>query len=65
MSRAARAARRDLPIVWGGPHAALDPGSCFASGVVDACAPGAGEEPLQAAVDGRALRPPARGRRSG
>jgi hypothetical protein len=59
VSRAVRAARRDLPIVWGGPHAGLDPESCFASGVVDACVAGAGEEPLQAAVEaarsGRAL----------
>ncbi len=59
VSRAVRAARRDLPIVWGGPHAGLDPESCFASGAVDACVSGAGEEPLQAAVEaarsGRAL----------
>jgi len=51
VSRAARAASRGLPIVWGGPHATHDPASCFATGVVDACAPGAGEEALQAAVD--------------
>ena len=50
VTRAARAASARLPVVWGGPHAALDPGSCFATGVVDACVPGAGEEPLQAAV---------------
>jgi len=50
VSRAARAASPGLPVVWGGPHAALDPASCLASGAVDACAPGAGEEPLQAAV---------------
>jgi hypothetical protein len=50
VSRAARAASPGLPVVWGGPHALLDPESCFASGVVDGCVPGAGEEPLQAAV---------------
>jgi hypothetical protein len=50
VSRAARAASPRLPIVWGGPHVLLDPESCFASGVVDGCVPGAGEEPLQAAV---------------
>lgn len=50
VTRSARAASARLPVVWGGPHAALDPGSCFATGVVDACVPGAGEEPLQAAV---------------
>lgn len=58
VTRAARAASARLPVVWGGPHAALDPGSCFATGVVDACVPGAGEEPLQAAVT--ALRSGAR-----
>jgi hypothetical protein len=50
VSRAVRAANPGLPIVWGGPHVALDAASCFATGVVDACVPGAGEEPLQAAV---------------
>ena len=50
VSRAARAASPRLPVVWGGPHTLVDPESCFASGVVDACVPGAGEEPLQAAV---------------
>ena len=59
VSRAVRAARRELPIVWGGPHPGLDPESCFASGAVDACVAGAGEEPLQGAVEaarsGRAL----------
>jgi len=50
VSRAARAAAPQLPVIWGGPHVLLDPGSCFESGVVDGCVPGAGEEPLQAAV---------------
>jgi hypothetical protein len=58
VSRAARAASPRLPVVWGGPHVALDPESCLASGVVDACVPGAGEEPLQAAVAAlRSARP--------
>jgi B12 binding domain len=60
VSAAARAARPDLPIVWGGPHPSLDPGSCLESGVVDACVVGAGEESLGAAVTalraGRSLR---------
>jgi anaerobic magnesium-protoporphyrin IX monomethyl ester cyclase len=50
VSRAARAASPQLPVVWGGPHVLLDPESCLATGVVDACVPGAGEEALQAAV---------------
>jgi len=58
VSRAARAASPRLPIVWGGPHVSLDPQSCLATGVVDACAPGAGEESLQAAVAAlRSARP--------
>lgn len=58
VSRAARMASPGLPVVWGGPHAQLDPGSCLASGSVDACVPGAGEEPLQSAVAAlRASRP--------
>ena len=51
VSRAARAASPALPILWGGPHVGLDPESCFATGVVDGCAPGAAEEALQAAVE--------------
>ena len=50
VSRAARAASPSLTVIWSGPHVLVDPESCLASGVVDACAPGAGEEPLQAAV---------------
>jgi len=58
VSRAARAASSSLPIVWGGPHAAVDPHSCFATGVVDGCVPGAAEEALEAAVEAaRAERP--------
>jgi anaerobic magnesium-protoporphyrin IX monomethyl ester cyclase len=50
VSAAARAASPELPIVWGGPHPTLDAGSCLETGVVNACAVGAGEEPLGAAV---------------
>jgi hypothetical protein len=58
VSRAARTASPRLPVVWGGPHVSLDPDSCLASGSVDACVPGAGEEPLQAAVTAlRSARP--------
>jgi len=60
VSAAARAASPGLPIAWGGPHATLDPGSCLETGVVDACAIGAGEEALGAAVSalraGQSLR---------
>ena len=61
MSAAARTANPRLKIVWGGAHATLDPASCLATGTVDACALGAGEEPMAAAVEdlraGRHLRP--------
>jgi hypothetical protein len=61
VSAAARAANPDLKVVWGGAHATLDPDSCLATGAVDACALGAGEEPMTAAVEdlraGRRLRP--------
>ena len=61
VSAAARAANPELAIVWGGAHATLDPASCLATGTVDACALGAGEEPMAAAVEdlraGRRLRP--------
>ena len=61
VSAAARAANPELKIVWGGAHATLDPASCLATGTVDACALGAGEEPMTAAVEdlraGRRLRP--------
>ncbi len=50
VSRAARAASPGLKVIWSGPHVLVDPESCLSSGAVDACAPGAGEEPLQAAV---------------
>ena len=61
VSAAARAANPGSTIVWGGAHATLDPASCLATGTVDACALGAGEEPMAAAVEdlraGRRLRP--------
>jgi anaerobic magnesium-protoporphyrin IX monomethyl ester cyclase len=61
VSAAARATNPDLTIVWGGAHATLDPASCLATGTVDACALGAGEEPMTGAVEdlraGRRLRP--------
>ncbi len=50
VSAAARAVNPRLTIVWGGPHATYAPRSCLATGVVDACARGAGEEVLAAAV---------------
>jgi hypothetical protein len=50
VSRAARTANPRLPIIWGGPHATLMPEQCLASGVVDACVLGAGEEALAACL---------------
>jgi hypothetical protein len=50
VSAAARAASSGLAVVWGGAHPTLDPGSCLETGVVDACALGAGEETLAAAA---------------
>jgi anaerobic magnesium-protoporphyrin IX monomethyl ester cyclase len=43
VTRAARAARPDLPVVWGGWHPSLMPEQCLASGVVDLCVTGQGE----------------------
>jgi anaerobic magnesium-protoporphyrin IX monomethyl ester cyclase len=61
VSAAARANNPDLKIVWGGAHATLDPASCLATGMADACALGAGEEAMAAVVEdlraGRHLRP--------
>ena len=61
VSAAARAANPGLKIVWGGAHATLDPASCLSTGTVDACALGAGEEAMAAAVEdlrgGRDIRP--------
>lgn len=50
VSAAARAARPDLAVVWGGPYATAEPASCLETGVVDACVAGAGEDALAAAA---------------
>jgi anaerobic magnesium-protoporphyrin IX monomethyl ester cyclase len=50
VTRAARRANPRLPVVWGGPHATLLPDQCLATGVVDACVVGAGEEALAATL---------------
>jgi hypothetical protein len=59
VSEAARAANPRLRIVWGGAHATLRPAQCLASGAVDACVVGAGEdafvECLAAVRAGRSL----------
>jgi hypothetical protein len=60
VSSAARAASPALAIVWGGAHPTLDPRSCLGTGVLDACAVGAGEEPLAAAVQARRAGHPLR-----
>lgn len=54
VTRAARAVRPDLPVIWGGWHPSLLPEQCLASGVVDACINGQGErtfEEIVAALD--------------
>jgi hypothetical protein len=43
ISRVARAARRSLPVIWGGPHATFVPEDCLATDDVDACVAGQGE----------------------
>jgi radical SAM superfamily enzyme YgiQ (UPF0313 family) len=57
VTRAARAARPDLPVIWGGWHPSLMPEQCLRSGVVDACVNGQGEiaftEIVQALEAGR------------
>jgi hypothetical protein len=50
VTAAARAARPDLPVVWGGPHASANPAACLGGGAAAACATGAGEEALAAAA---------------
>ena len=72
VSEAARAARPDLPVIWGGWHPSLMPEQCLESGVVDACASGQGERTFAdvvAALDGRPAlarraRPDVAGRRA-
>jgi hypothetical protein len=60
VSAAARSARPGLAVVWGGAHATGESAACLETGVVDACAAGAGEVPLAAAAQalraGRSLR---------
>jgi len=51
ISRAVRAARPELPILWGGWHPSLMPEQCLASGVVDACVVGQGERTLVEAAE--------------
>ena len=46
VTRAARAARPKLPVLWGGPHATFRPAECLATGLVDACVQGPGERTL-------------------
>ncbi len=46
VTRAAKAARQGLPVVWGGPHATFRPAECLATGLVDACVIGRGERTL-------------------
>ena len=50
VSAAARKANPRLRVVWGGPHASLLPEQCLATGVVDACVVGAGEEAFAACL---------------
>ena len=57
VSAVVRAAQPDLPILWGGAHATHRPASCLATGVVDACVRGAGEEAFAGCV--KAIRAPA------
>ena len=51
VTRAARARRPDLPVIWGGWHPSLLPEQCLASGVVDACVSGQGEHAFVEIVD--------------
>jgi radical SAM superfamily enzyme YgiQ (UPF0313 family) len=51
VTRAARAARPDLPVIWGGWHASLMPEQCLASGAVDLCVLGQGERTFAEIVD--------------
>lgn len=51
VTRAARTARSDLPVVWGGWHPSLMPEQCLASEAVDLCVTGQGERTLAEIVD--------------
>ena len=50
VTKAARAVRPDLPVVWGGWHPSLLPEQCLDSGVVDACVTGQGERTFEEAL---------------
>jgi radical SAM superfamily enzyme YgiQ (UPF0313 family) len=51
VSRAAKAARPDLPVVWGGWHPSLFPGETLAEQAVDFVVAGQGEETFQELVN--------------
>ena len=51
VTRAAKAAKSTLPVLWGGPHATFRPGECLATRVVDACVIGPGERTLAEIVE--------------
>jgi radical SAM superfamily enzyme YgiQ (UPF0313 family) len=51
ISRAAKAMRPDLPVVWGGWHPSLFPAECLAEPSIDAVVIGQGEETFQELVD--------------
>jgi len=51
VTRAAKAVRSTLPVLWGGPHATFRPEECLATGVVDACVIGPGERTLAEIVE--------------
>ncbi|MCG6920051.1 MAG: cobalamin-dependent protein [Acidobacteria bacterium] len=61
VSRAARTANPRLPVIWGGPHATLRAEQCLATGDVDACVLGAGEESLPACLEALRAEKPLRG----
>ena len=56
VSRAARTTNPDLPVIWGGRHATLFPAQCLASGAVDACTLGPGEETFSEAAAAHKLQ---------
>jgi radical SAM superfamily enzyme YgiQ (UPF0313 family) len=59
VSRAAKRARPDLPVIWGGWHPSLLAGQCLDADAVDACVVGQGErtfvDVVRAIDEGRAL----------
>ncbi len=61
VTRAARAARPDLFVVWGGAHASVRPEQCLVPDGADACVKGSGETPfrsmIEALIVGRAPGP--------